>query len=280
MPFALSRAIHSKQVSCADVMSAYLDHIDALNPKVNAIVSLQERSDLMRQAKARDDELARGEDCGVDARLPAGGEGPHRDQGHPHHAGLADLQGFRAGRRRHRGRAGEARRRDHHRQDQHAGVRARLQHLQRRVRAHAERPRPDQDRGRIERRRRGRRRAAHAAGRRRHRPRRLAAQSRRLQQHLRLPAVVRAGAGAAARRLLRRDGHAGPDGAQRARSRDAAFGAGGLRRRARRCRTGRTRRNSPDRSRATSRARGSPGPATSAGTSRSIRDCSISAGPR
>ena len=56
---ALSRAIHSKQVSCADVMSAYLDHIDALNPRVNAIVSLQERSGLMRQAKARDEELAR-----------------------------------------------------------------------------------------------------------------------------------------------------------------------------------------------------------------------------
>src|SRR5829696_6892579 len=67
---ALSRAIHSKQVSCADVMSAYLDHIDALNPKVNAIVSLQERSDLMRQAKARDDELARGDDCGVMHGVP------------------------------------------------------------------------------------------------------------------------------------------------------------------------------------------------------------------
>src|SRR5688572_33424108 len=62
---ALSRAIQSKQVSCAEVMSAYLDHIDALNPKVNAIVSLQERGGLMQQAKARDQELARGEDHGV-----------------------------------------------------------------------------------------------------------------------------------------------------------------------------------------------------------------------
>jgi hypothetical protein len=62
---ALSRAIHAKKVSCAEVMGAYLDHIDALNPKVNAIVSLQDRGDLMQQAKARDEQLARGEDCGV-----------------------------------------------------------------------------------------------------------------------------------------------------------------------------------------------------------------------
>lgn len=61
---ALSRAIQSKQVSCVEVMNAYLDHIGALNPKVNAIVSLQDRDDLLRQATARDDELARGEHRG------------------------------------------------------------------------------------------------------------------------------------------------------------------------------------------------------------------------
>jgi amidase len=58
---ALSRAIQGKQVSCVEVMNAYLDHIGALNPKVNAIVSLQDRGDLISQAKTRDDELARGE---------------------------------------------------------------------------------------------------------------------------------------------------------------------------------------------------------------------------
>src|SRR6195256_5199468 len=61
---ALSRAIRAKQVSCVEVMKAYLDHIDALNPKVNAIVSLQDRGDLLSQAKGRDDELARGESRG------------------------------------------------------------------------------------------------------------------------------------------------------------------------------------------------------------------------
>src|SRR5512139_3374356 len=62
---SLSHAIHARKVSCTEVMGAYLDHIDALNPKVNAIVSLQDRGDLLRQAKARDGQLARGEDCGV-----------------------------------------------------------------------------------------------------------------------------------------------------------------------------------------------------------------------
>ncbi len=61
---ALSRAIKDRQVSCVEVMNAYLDHIDALNPKVNAIVSLQDRGDLLEQAKARDEELSRGDYCG------------------------------------------------------------------------------------------------------------------------------------------------------------------------------------------------------------------------
>ncbi|MCX7311208.1 MAG: amidase [Alphaproteobacteria bacterium] len=67
---ALSRAIHDKCISCVEVMDAYLDHIDALNPTVNAIVSLQERGDLLAQAKARDGELARGEDRGWMHGLP------------------------------------------------------------------------------------------------------------------------------------------------------------------------------------------------------------------
>ena len=61
---ALSRAIKTKQVSCAEVMTAYLDHIERINPLVNAIVSLQDRGDLLRQAKTRDEELARGDHRG------------------------------------------------------------------------------------------------------------------------------------------------------------------------------------------------------------------------
>jgi len=60
----LSRAIKSKQVSCVEVMSAYLDQVDRINPRVNAIVSLQPRDRLLDQAKDRDTQLARGEYLG------------------------------------------------------------------------------------------------------------------------------------------------------------------------------------------------------------------------
>src|ERR1700744_6112422 len=54
----LSAAIRAKKISCAEVMTAYLDHIERVNPKVNAIVSLQPRDLLMVEAKAKDADLA------------------------------------------------------------------------------------------------------------------------------------------------------------------------------------------------------------------------------
>jgi amidase len=60
----LSAAIHARDVSCREVMRAYLDRIQAVNPAVNAIVSLQDETDLLRQADARDAQLARGESLG------------------------------------------------------------------------------------------------------------------------------------------------------------------------------------------------------------------------
>lgn len=56
----LSAWIKARQVSCREVMSAFLAHIDRINPKVNAIVSLQERDGLLRQADERDRQLAGG----------------------------------------------------------------------------------------------------------------------------------------------------------------------------------------------------------------------------
>jgi amidase len=61
---ALGSVIHSRQVSCVEVMSAYLDHIEKLNPKVNAIVALQDRAGLLAQARERDAQLTRGESMG------------------------------------------------------------------------------------------------------------------------------------------------------------------------------------------------------------------------
>ena len=57
---ALSRAIQARQVSCREVMQAYLDRIAAVNPVYNAVVSLRDGEVLLREADARDAELARG----------------------------------------------------------------------------------------------------------------------------------------------------------------------------------------------------------------------------
>src|SRR5689334_8189054 len=58
---ALASAIASRKLSCVEVMTAYLDHIDALNPKVNAIVALQPREKLLAEAREKDAMLARGQ---------------------------------------------------------------------------------------------------------------------------------------------------------------------------------------------------------------------------
>lgn len=61
---ALSRAIHAREVSCREVMAAYLARIERLNPRCNAIVSLRDADALLREADARDAQLARGESLG------------------------------------------------------------------------------------------------------------------------------------------------------------------------------------------------------------------------
>lgn len=60
----LSRQIHAKTLSCREVMEAYLDHIDRVNPKVNALVALQDREKLTRQAMEKDAALASGKSDG------------------------------------------------------------------------------------------------------------------------------------------------------------------------------------------------------------------------
>lgn len=61
---ALSRTIHAREVSCREVMAAYLARIERLNPHYNAIVSLRDADALLREADARDAQLARGESLG------------------------------------------------------------------------------------------------------------------------------------------------------------------------------------------------------------------------
>lgn len=61
---ALSDALHQKRLSSRELMQATLDQIDRLNPRFNAVVSLQDRDGLLGQAAARDAQLARGESMG------------------------------------------------------------------------------------------------------------------------------------------------------------------------------------------------------------------------
>jgi amidase len=58
---ALASAIRGRQVSCVEVMNAYLDHIESINPHVNAIVAIEERPALLSQARECDAQLACGE---------------------------------------------------------------------------------------------------------------------------------------------------------------------------------------------------------------------------
>ncbi|WP_331375240.1 amidase [Sinorhizobium chiapasense] len=57
----LSEQISCRQITCEEVMRAYLDRIARLNPAVNAIVSLQPEDELLAQARNADMELSRGD---------------------------------------------------------------------------------------------------------------------------------------------------------------------------------------------------------------------------
>lgn len=60
----LSERIHARQLSCAEVMQAYLARIERLNPQFNAIVNLAPGEVLMGQARQCDEELNRGQSRG------------------------------------------------------------------------------------------------------------------------------------------------------------------------------------------------------------------------
>ncbi|WP_339514620.1 amidase [Pseudomonas sp. RL_15y_Pfl2_60] len=66
----LAERIRLRQVSCREVMSDYLAHIERFNPAVNAIVSLQPADVLLAEADECDAELARGEYRGWMHGLP------------------------------------------------------------------------------------------------------------------------------------------------------------------------------------------------------------------
>lgn len=60
----LSNKIHQKEVSCREVMQAYLDQVNKVNPKLNAIVTLQDPETVLKEADEKDQELASGKSRG------------------------------------------------------------------------------------------------------------------------------------------------------------------------------------------------------------------------
>ncbi len=67
---ALSRAIHAREVSCVEVMRAYLQRIHRINPRFNAIVSLAPDEVLLKQSSECDAQLARGASRGFLHGMP------------------------------------------------------------------------------------------------------------------------------------------------------------------------------------------------------------------
>ena len=56
----LSQALHARQVSCREVIQAYLSRIERVNPRFNALVSLQDPVSLLAQADQADAALGQG----------------------------------------------------------------------------------------------------------------------------------------------------------------------------------------------------------------------------
>jgi amidase len=64
------RRIRTREISVVEVATAFLDRIEAVNPMVNAIVSLRERADILREAEAADALLGSGAEAGPLFGLP------------------------------------------------------------------------------------------------------------------------------------------------------------------------------------------------------------------
>lgn len=67
---ALAALIRQRRASSREVVTAFLDHIEAINPHYNAIVSLRPREDILAEADARDADVAAGRPVGPLHGLP------------------------------------------------------------------------------------------------------------------------------------------------------------------------------------------------------------------
>jgi amidase len=66
----LAAAIRSQELSCVEVMEAFLDRVAEVNPAANAIVALRDRDDLVGEARRADEQVAKGAALGPLHGLP------------------------------------------------------------------------------------------------------------------------------------------------------------------------------------------------------------------
>jgi amidase len=66
----IAQLIRTKKISSRDVMKAHLAQIERVNPKVNSIITLVPEDQLMMQASAADDDIAKGKPTGPLHGLP------------------------------------------------------------------------------------------------------------------------------------------------------------------------------------------------------------------
>jgi amidase len=78
---ALVELLRTKKISSVEVMKAHLNQITRVNSKVNAIVTLVEEEQLLAQARAADDALAKGNWLGPLHGLPIGVKDLHATKG-------------------------------------------------------------------------------------------------------------------------------------------------------------------------------------------------------
>ena len=84
-------AVVNRELSATEVVERHLARIEQVNPKVNAIVTLEPERALRRRQGAR--RAADDRHAARPAPRPAGGhQGPHRHRRDPHHLRLADLR--------------------------------------------------------------------------------------------------------------------------------------------------------------------------------------------
>src|SRR5258707_1179665 len=77
----MAKAIREKKLSAREVMQAHLKQIGRVNSKVNAIVTLVAEEQLMAQAAAADESLAKGKSLGPLHGMPVGAKDLHETAG-------------------------------------------------------------------------------------------------------------------------------------------------------------------------------------------------------